>query len=922
MEAARHPWPALGVLLIRDGLVTPEELEEVLARQGDDREHRISSQRLGEALVEAGTVTSAQIARLVAEQHELPFLDLEDPDATVPVENRLPEELARLYSALPVRAFPDGSVLVVVADPTRAGCFDDIRRALGVPVRFAVATPEAIGAAIDAEAARIARLSEVKDDEQTDESAGIGGDIVEAAADDEWYTEAPEASERPAWPVLGSLLVRDGLVSEAELEAALAQQRLSSTRRLGEILVARGSLTEAEVSRALAEQHELSFIDLRDHEIDFAAASRLPLDAARAHVVLPISTLPDGALLVAVADPASMHSEELRTTLGVPLQFAIAPPAEIDSAIDSVQAHGNGEAADEVAGVEELALALAPAPVAEQDDEPDAEPDLGSEPENLQDPETLFELEADPELQTDLQFEGLQEPEILLELAEPKVLLELEVPPELEIAAGEPEAVLGQEPAHENDADLQLAAVHQLEVVAEDPETVSELELVADDSEPETVLQLETDPEVLEDVAAEPDAVLEPEREPEPGTETELEAVPTLETDAEPQHEAVFAEIDTEEERESVTDAIERALALGATAVHFVPRGERMAVLGRVDGVLSELEAIPPGDDADARNELAALTRRPLHTFQVGERSLVLRSAVLPTLDGDRATFRVVDEAAPPEPFLELVVRTGAADTLQGALDLGSGLLVVCGPAGSGRTTTVRAALADLGCAHRAVMTIEDPVEQLIPGADQTEVDPSRGLTFASGLRAILRSDPDVVVVGELVDPSTASLAARAALDGRLVLTTLEAESTTAGVRRLLDLGLEPHSLAHALTGVVAQRLVARVCVECRESYYASAAELTELGLPPEELGRRLLGRGQGCNSCDGSGYAGQVAVFEVLPLSEPVRALVTLGATAAELEHSAVAAGMRTLFEDVVELCLEGVTTPAEVRRIAGLYR
>jgi general secretion pathway protein E len=867
MEAARHPWPALGVLLIRDGLVTPEELEEVLARQGDDREHRISSQRLGEALVESGRVTSTQIARLVAEQHELPFVDLEDPDATVPVPVRLPEEVARLHSALPVRGFPDGSLLVVVADPTRASCFDDIRRALDVPVRFAVATPDAIEAAIDAEVARVARLSDAEAEEDADESTTFGDDL-EAAPDDE---TSAEASDTRAWPVLGSLLVRDGLVSETELEAALAQQRLSSTRRLGEILVARGALTEAEVSRALAEQHELAFVDLQEHEIDFAAASRLPLDVARAHVALPISTLPDGALLVAVADPASMHSEELRATLAVPLQFAIAPSAEIDAAIDSAQAHGNADEADA-----DVLLALAPALGAEEDDELDAEPDSDLEPEFAQEPEMTVELEAAPELE---RFE------------EPGMRLELDDPPELEIAAPEPE------PAHENGAGPQLEAVSELELVAEPEPTISEPE---------------TGPELLDAGVVE----LEVESERETETETESESV------AEPETEAVIAEPETVAHRESVTDAIERALALGATAVHFVPRRERMAVLGRVDDLLSELEAISPESREDARSELAALTRRPLHTFQVGERSLVLRSAVLPTLDGDRATFRVVDEVASPEPFLELVARTGAADTLQGALDLGSGLLVVCGPAGSGRTTTLRAALADLGCAHRAVMTIEDPVEQVIPGADQTEVDPSRGLTFASGLRAILRSDPDVVVVGELVDPLTASLAARAALDGRLVLTTLEADSATAAVRRLLDLGLEPRSLAHALTGVVAQRLVARVCVECRESYYASAAELTELGLPPEELGRRLLGRGQGCDACDGSGYAGQVAVFEVLPLSEPVRALVTLGATAAELEHSAVAAGMRTLFEDVVELCLEGVTTPAEVRRIAGLYR
>jgi general secretion pathway protein E len=870
VEAARQPWPALGVLLIRDGLVTSEELEDVLARQGDDREHRISSQRLGEALVESGRVTSAQIARLVAEQHELPFVDLEDPDATVPVPVHLPEELARLHTALPVRGFPDGSLLVVIADPTRTGCFDDVRRALGVPVRFAVAAPDAIEAAIDAELARLARVAGVEDESQeqhvsTASAADDLEDLVAGQADEQDAT-TPDAGDQRVWPVLGSLLVRDGLVTEEELEAALAQQRLSSTRRLGEILVSRGSLTEAQVSRALAEQHELPFVDLQEHEIDVSAASRLPLEVARAHVALPISTLPDGGLLVAVADPASaIHSDELGSALGVPLQFAIAAPAEIDSAIDELPALDADRGEDE--------------PVA-----------IGSA-------FTPFSFPSVPELRAVENEDSLPQTDIL-GLDDPP---ELEVVREHELEPGH--AIAEAEAVVELDAPFEEDTAPELELVAEEPQTIAQTEVDHDD---EHVPEGETELEV-----SEPDAAAEVDENLEVDAASEAEVV------SEP--EVVAAETEVPADSAPVAEAIERALALGASAVHFVPRSEGVAVLGRIDGVLSELEAISPERSDDARNELAELTRRPLNTFRVGKRSLALRSAVLPTLNGDRATFRVVDEDARPSSFFELVVRTGAAEALQGALDRGSGLLVVSGPAGSGRTTTLRAALAELGCAHRAVLTIEDPVDGLVPGADQIEVDASRGLTLATGLRAILRSDPDVVLVGELVDPLTASLATRAASGGTLVLTTLEAESASAGVRRLLELGLDPASLSSALTGVVAQRLLRRVCVDCRESYYASAAELTELGRPPEELGRRLLGRGQGCETCDGSGYAGHVAVFEVLPLSDPVRTLVSLGASVGEIEHTSVATGMRTLFEDAVELCLEGVTTPAEVRRVPG---
>lgn len=835
MEAASHPWPALGVLLIRDGLVSSEQLEQVLERQGDDREQRISSQRLGEALVASGVITAAQVARLVAEQHELPFVDLDDPDANVPVSERLPEELARLHSALPVRGFPDGSVLVVVADPTRVGCFDDIRRALGVPVRFAVAAPDAIEAAIDADAARAVVLGADEDEDGGDERA----DLV-ATPGEEQPATAPETDGARARPVLGSLLLRDGLVTEEVLDAALAQQRLSSTRRLGEILVARGALSEAEVSRALAEQHELPFVELHEHELDVAAASRLPLDLARAYLALPIASLPDGALLVAVADPASaVHSNELRSALGVPLQFAIAALAEIDAAIDSLQARRDGDGADEGAVVADAPAPFAVAPVLRAME--DETPTIAADPYTAPELQPAHEDETDPAFETDL-------------------------------------------------------------------ETDSELGLVA---EPEIVWEIDTDPE-LELSVAEPAAAPELETDPEPGT------VPRPEIVLEPDSETVAAEIPTAPELAPVTDAIERALARGASAVHFAPRRDGITVLTRIDGVVSEFETVSPERVELVTSELADLTRRPFQVFEVGGRSLEVRPAVLPTVLGDRVTFRVVEGSRTRHSFLELVERTGAGQALQDALDRRSGLVVVCGPAGSGRTTTLHAALAELTGGDRVVLTIEDSVEQLVHGADQTEIDLRRGLTFASGLRTILRSDPDVVVVGELLDPLTARLATRAALAGRLVLTTLDAESAAAGVRRLLDLGLEPGSLALALAGVVAQRLVLGVCVDCRFSYYASAAELSELGRPPEELGRRLLGRGHGCAACSGTGFSSDVGVFEVLPLSEQVRTLVSVGASASEIEEAGVAAGMRTLLEDAVELCLEGVTRPAEVRHAA----
>jgi type IV pilus assembly protein PilB len=731
MEAARHPWPALGVLLMRDGLVTADELEDVLSRQGDEREERISSQRLGEALVERGVVTSAQVGRLVAEQHELPFVDLEEPDSLVPVSPRLPDDVARLHQALPVRQFPDGSVLVVVADPTRHGCFDDLRRELGVPVRFAVAAPDAIAEAIE----KVAEHAELEAAVLAEEDEGEAVELGPSESPDEpadtvaWMPAlAPGVVDGRPWPVLGSLLLRDELVTEEELEAALAQQRLSSTRRLGEILVARGSLTAEQVSRALAEQHELPFLELGAHEVDAEAAARLPIDVARAHVALPVSRLPDGRLLVAVGDPASArHADELRAAVGEPLQFAVAMPAEIEAAIESL----NGST-------------------------------------------TSAFLPDDGFL-------------------------------------------------------------------------------------------------VLEDVV-----------EPEPeGLDFDDDIAPA----------------------DPVIDAITAAVGRGATAVHFASNGHETVVRARIDGALAELRTLT-GPEAEAADPaLAALAAQGRTTVDTDGGPVELRAVSLPTRGGRRTALRVVPPADPAV-ALDDLVPLDVAHTVRETLEQPSGLLAVCGSDDFTRAALLHAIVQELASPERAIISIEDPVERLVPGVDQVEVDAAAGLTSAAALQTALRADPDVVVVGDLGDAETARLALRGARD-RLVVTELDAPTSSAAIRRLLDLGVAPWSLARSPGCVVAHAVLRRLCETCREPYYASEEELAELGRPLGEQGRRLLGRAQGCDACGGTGYRDPVHLFEALPLSNGLR------------DGAAAVAGVRTVREHAIDLCLDGATTPEELRRL-----
>ena len=250
------------------------------------------------------------------------------------------------------------------------------------------------------------------------------------------------------------------------------------------------------------------------------------------------------------------------------------------------------------------------------------------------------------------------------------------------------------------------------------------------------------------------------------------------------------------------------------------------------------------------------------------------------------------------------------------AIEQPYGTVIVCGPTGSGKTTTLYGAIDHLNRSDRVVMTIEDPVEYRVDGVNQSEVDAKGGLTFASGLRTILRSDPDVLMVGEVRDSETASIAIQAAMTGHLVLTSLHAHNAAGAIARLRDMGVDASMLASSLNAVVAQRLARRLCVHCRREY---AADAEELGVADQSMSDDvLLYDAVGCAKCHGTGYTGRVALREVMPVYGEVRALVE--SSAEEIFAAAVRQGMTTLRDDGMRLVLTGVSSVDEIRRVTGI--
>jgi type IV pilus assembly protein PilB len=372
-----------------------------------------------------------------------------------------------------------------------------------------------------------------------------------------------------------------------------------------------------------------------------------------------------------------------------------------------------------------------------------------------------------------------------------------------------------------------------------------------------------------------------------------------------------------------VNSIISRAIAAGASDIHFEPQVRGIVVRARVDGVMRKLATVPPDLQAPALSRLKIMgaldiaERRAPQDGRVsiafGGRPMDLRIAVLPTTHGEQAVLRILHRSDNRIGLGELGMSEADEAAFVRAINQPHGSILAVGPTGSGKTTTLYAALDVLNDDERVLMTIEDPVEWQIAGPNQIEVNPRSGLTFARGLRTILRSDPDVLLVGEIRDEETAQVAMRAALTGHLVLSTLHAHNAAGAIARLMDMGVDGGLLASAVNCVVGQRLARRLCVDCRAPYAPDAEEHDELGLPEGAL----LHRPVGCVSCGGTGYRGRVALYEVMLVEGQVRKRIA-GSTD-EIFAAAVDNGMTTLRQDGLRHCLAGVTAADELRRVLG---
>ena len=375
---------------------------------------------------------------------------------------------------------------------------------------------------------------------------------------------------------------------------------------------------------------------------------------------------------------------------------------------------------------------------------------------------------------------------------------------------------------------------------------------------------------------------------------------------------------------------ISEAVNLRASDIHVEPFENRVRIRYRIDGVLVERDSPPKRLQGALLSRIKILARLDIAErrrtqdgrikINVGEKELDLRVSVIPTNHGQSIVMRILDKDSIKVGLRELGFDEANYKVFKNLIARPNGIILVTGPTGSGKTTSLYAALNELNTPDRKIITAEDPVEYYLPGINQVEIKHSIGLDFARVIRAMLRQAPNIILVGEMRDLETAQMGIQASLTGHLVFSTLHTNDAPSAVTRLIDMGVAAYLVSSSVVAIMAQRLVRIVCQKCKEEYRPSDAVLEAAGVPPEMAKKATFMRGKGCTSCGHSGYRGRRAIFELMLMSSAVRELTFNEAPATEIRRAAVAEGMSTLYVDGLRKVCQGMTTIEELTRVAKM--
>ncbi len=876
----------LGAILLDAGLLTDEELQLALER------HREVGGSLAEVLVEMGLLSERRIAQAIEDHFGIPLVNLAEVEIPPKVLALIPAEKAKELQAIPFALDQEaGVVRVAFVNPLDPLILEEVEELTGLVVEPYQTTPSAFRYAL-------ARL----------------------------YPELglplppPPRETSPEEIRLGELLVQKGLLSRDALEEALVEQERTGDL-LGQVLLRKGVSEEA-LYRALAEQHGLEFLPQVDLEPNPEALALFLRPEALKHGAIPLA-FEGERVVVLLSDPR--HKGKVEAQLGRPARFYLVPPQVWERIFHRVYPEGPrlGEILVQEGKLQTKDLKDA---LAVQKSLGKAKPlgevlvELGLvRPEDVE--EALKrQRQGGGRLEDTLVQSGKLRPEDLAralaqQLGYPYIRPE-ESPPDPSLLAllNLPENLVRRYtlfPHHLEEG--------RLVVLMKDPRNVMALDDLR------AVLRrkgfnYEVSP------AVSPEAAIVKLIERFYGQEEFSElAREFTKGKREEEEEAILPSMDESAAQRFVRQLIREAYLQDASDIHIEPRMQDILVRIRVDGVLRQHGSpLPKGALGAIVNVIkirsgmdVAEKRLPQDgrlPFRDGAIDLDLRVSTLPTVYGEKVVMRLLKKATDIPEIEGLGFAPDVFERFKEVIEKPYGIFLITGPTGSGKSFTTFSILKRIATPDKNTQTIEDPVEYEIPGINQTQVNPQAGLTFARALRAFLRQDPDIIMVGEIRDSETAKIATEAALTGHLVIATLHTNDAAQAITRLDEMGVELFNISAALIGVLSQRLVRRICEHCKTEVQPDPLVLKRLGLREEEIQGAKLYKGLGCERCGGTGYKGRYAIHELLVVDDDIRHAIVAGKSATEIKELARSKGMKTLREDGVYKALQGITTLEEV--------
>ncbi len=867
----------LGAALIELGHLKDEDLQRALER------HREIGGSLAEVIVDMGLLSEQRMAQVIEEAFGIPLVNLHEVEIPPEVRAKLPAEKARELEAIPFAL--EGDTLRVAftnpLDTLRVDEVEDLTEMLVEPYQ-----------------------------------------VLRPAFEYALAVNYPELGLEPPSPPspiqeremrLGKLLLQKGLVKKADLEEALVEQEKSG-ELLGRTLINKGLIDEVQLYEVLAEQEGAEFLPRTDKiEVDAEATNLfLRTDALRYHAI-PIKQ-DDKQIHLVVSD--LRHKQAIEDALEKPVKFLLTPPNEWEKLFNRAYPSSSrlGESLVQEGKLDRDSLRQA---LKVQERLGKARPlgevlvELGYVSADDVEEALKKQRSGGGRLEDTLVQSGKINPEMLAQSLAIQLGYDyidpVEYPPDPSVLH-----LVG-----ENTVRRYTVFPHHLEgdalvVLMKDPRNIWAI----DD------LRVFTKREVIPAVASEEQIVKLIERFY--GSSGDLDELTKEFAQRHREEEEISSDLDDNAVVRLVNTIIREAYLQDASDIHVEPREADVLVRIRVDGSLREYMRLPKGAGPAIASRIKIMGNLDIAERRLPQDGRVrfkdrtidldLRLSTLPTVYGEKSVMRLLRKATEIPEIEGLGFAPGVFEHFQEVISKPYGIFLITGPTGSGKSFTTFSILKRVATPDKNTTTIEDPVEYEIPGINQTQVNTQAGLTFARALRAFLRQDPDIIMVGEIRDSETAQIATEAALTGHLVVATLHTNDAAGAVTRLDEMGVELFNVSASLIGVLAQRLVRRVCDHCKVEAEPDPSVLRRLGLTEEDFKDATLYRGVGCERCNGTGYKGRYAIHELMVIDDDIRRAIVEGKSATEIKDLARSKGMKTLREDGIYKAMQGITTLEEV--------